>query len=191
MDAYEVLLNIHRIGSRISGTVVARDDPAEFLITATGHAVLQTDSTYLALLPYSNLVDQQSSFSPSIVPKVGTQVEAVVFNFVDGTLYLSAKPIDFEEVTICKWQQYYDYIDTLAVGSTIIGTIKRQTPFGLFVDIGGPFIGLIDIGHIQFSGGLQLPSDRAVWPEEGEELNCRVSYFRLRNQQIGLGWVPR
>src|SRR5271168_2119561 len=92
MDAYEVLLKIHRIGSRISGTVIARDDPNNSLGTAAGHAMLQTDAAYPALLPYSHLVDQLSSFSPKIVPDVGELVDAVVFNFVDGTLYLSAKP---------------------------------------------------------------------------------------------------
>jgi len=64
--------------------------------------------TYPALLPYSHLVDELSSFTPKVVPEVGEWVDAVVFNFVDGTLYLSAKPNDLLETTIRKWREYYD-----------------------------------------------------------------------------------
>src|SRR4051812_28798852 len=103
MNAYEVLLNIHRIGSQISGTVIARDEPNIFLGLSAGQASLQTAATYPALLPYSHLVDEPSSFTPKVVPEIGARVDAVVFNFVDGTLYLSAKPKDLLETTIRKW----------------------------------------------------------------------------------------
>jgi len=190
MNAYEVLLITHRIGSRISGTVISREEPADFLGAAVGHARLQTEAAYPALLPYSHLVDHQSSFSPKIVPEIGAQVDAVVFNFLDGTLYLSAKPKDLSETTIRKWREYYDYIGSLAIGSIITGTVERVVPFGLFVNIGGPFIGLIDIGHLRFNGGVQLPFDPADWPNEGDEIQCNIGYFRLHDQQIGLGWLP-
>ena len=190
MDAYEVLLKVHRIGSRISGTVIARDEPDMSFGTPGGHATLRTEAAYPALLPYSHLVDELASFSPKIVPEVGARVDAVVINFVDGTLYLSAKPNDLSEITIRKWRQYYDYIGSLAIGSRITGRVERAVPFGLFVNIGGPFIGLIDIGHVRFNGGVQLPSDPADWPNEGDEIQCNIGYFRLHDQQIGLGWVP-
>jgi hypothetical protein len=189
MHAYDVLLKVHRIGSRISGTVVARDEPDGSLGTAAGQATLKTETAYPALLPYSHLVDELSSFSPKIVPQVGAKVEAVVFNFVDGILYLSAKPNDLSEATIRKWRDYYDYIGSLAIGAEITGRVQRVMPFGLFVNIGGPFIGLIDIGHVRFNGGVQLPYDPADWPKEGEEIHCNIGYFRLHDQQIGLGWL--
>jgi ribosomal protein S1 len=187
MDAYEVLLKVHRIGSRISGTVIARDEPDDAL---GGHATLKTETAYPALLPYSHLADEPSSFSSKIVPELGAKVHAVVFNFVDGTLYLSARPNDLSEKTIRKWRQYYEYIGSLAIGSKIIGRVEHSAPFGLFVNIGGPFTGLIDIGHVRFSGGVQLPRDRSDWAGEGDEIHCNIGYFRLHNQQIGLGWLP-
>jgi hypothetical protein len=187
MDAYEVLLNVHRIGSRISGIVIARDEPDDAL---GGHATLNTETAYRAWLPYSHLVDEPSSFSPKLVPELGAKVDAVVFNFVDGTLYLSARPNDFSEETIRKWLQYYEHIGSLAIGSKIIGRVEHSAPFGLFVNIGGPFTGLIDIGNVRFSGGAQLPFDHANWPRVGDEIHCNIGYFRLHNQQIGLGWLP-
>lgn len=187
MNAYEVLLNVHRIGSRISGTVIARDDPENAL---GWRAVLRTETPYPALLPYSHLVDDPTSFSPKVVPELNATVDAVVFNFVDGTLYLSARPNDLSEGTIRKWEQYYEYIGSLAIGSRITGRVERAAPFGLFVNIGGPFIGLIDIGHGRFNGGVQLPRDQENWPNEGDEIHCSIGYFRLHNQQIGLGWLP-
>ena len=190
MNSYEVLLNIHRIGSRISGVVIACDEPDNSLGTVSGRVTLQTETAYRALLPYSHMVDQLSSFSPKIIPVVGSRVDAVVFNFVDGTLYLSTKPEDLSDTTIRKWQQYYDYIGSLTIDSTITGTVKHKVPFGLFVNIGSPFIGLIDIGHVRFNGGGQLPYDSADWPNEGDEIQCNVGYFRFHNQQIGLGWLP-
>jgi ribosomal protein S1 len=190
MNAYEVLLKIHRIGSQISGTVTAREESNIVLGFVAGHARLQTEATYPALLPYSHLVDEPSSFAPNIVPEVGTRVDAVVFNFVDGTLYLSVRPKDLLEATIRKWREYYDYIESLAIGSTIKGRVEGVKPFGLFVNIGGPFIGLIDIGHLRFNGGIQLPCDQADWPKKGDEIQCTIGYFRLHNQQIGLGWLP-
>jgi hypothetical protein len=187
MDAYEVLLKVHRIGSRISGIVIALDEPDDAL---SGRATLRTETAYPALLPYTHLVDEPSSFSPKVVPELGAKVEAVVFNFVDGTLYLSTRPSDLSEKTIRKWLQYYEYIGSLAIGSTITGRVEHAVPFGLFVNIGGPFIGLIDIGHVRFNGGVQLPRDRADWPKESDEIHCNIGYFRLHDQQIGLGWLP-
>jgi hypothetical protein len=189
MGAYDVLLKLHRIGSEISGTVIARDEPDNSLGIPAGQLTLQTAAAYPALLPYSHLVDEPSSFSPEIVPAIGAQVAAVVFNFVDGTLYLSARPKDLSATTIRKWQRYYDYIGSLVIGLTVTGKVEHAAPFGLFVDIGGPFIGLIDIGHARFSGGVQLPDDRADWPNVGDEIKCNIGYFRLHNQQIGLGWL--
>lgn len=190
MGAYDVLFKLHRIGSQISGTVIARDDTDSCFGPAAGHATLQTAAAYPAVLPYSHLVDEVSLFAPEVVPKIGARVDAVVFNFVDGSLYLSAKPNDLLPATIRKWRQYYEYIESLAIGSTITGRVERTAPFGLFVNLGGPFIGLIDIGHVRFNGGVRLPHDPAEWPKEGDEIRCKIAYFRLHNQQIGLGWLP-
>lgn len=181
MNAYEILLKVHRIGSRISGVVTARH---------SGYLEVQTEAGFPAILPYSYLVDEEPSDTPTIIPEIGASVDTVVFNFVDGKLFLSAKPKDLSSASICAWQKYYDFIESLTVGSTITGAVVRVEPFGLFVDIGGPFHGLIDIGHSEFNGGVRLPRDTAEWPKVGNIITCNIGYFRLHNQQVGLGWTP-
>jgi hypothetical protein len=190
MNAYEVLRDVHHIGSRISGTVIARDDPEIRHGIPGGHLRIRTESAYPALLPYSHLVDQISSFSQDIIPELGAHIDAVVFNFVDGTIYLSAKPSDLNDSAIQKWKQYYDYIESLSVGSEVTGVVEKAMPFGLLVNIGGPFPGLIDVGHTPINGGVQLSCDVSDWPAVGDQIQCRVAYFRFHNQQIGLGWLP-
>lgn len=191
MHPYDVLLNIHHMGSRISATVVSHVESQESPEPMYRSVLLETDSGQLARLAHSNLVDDPATFTPQIIPKVGERVDAVVANFVDGVLYLSARPEDLLETTVRRWQEYYDYIGSLTIGSTIKGRVERQRPFGLFVNIGGPFIGLIDIGHQRIAGGVPLPRDNDAWPQEGDEINCRIAYFRLHGQQIGLGWLPQ
>ena len=189
MNAYEVLRDVHHIGSRISGTVIARDEPEVGHGVLGGNLEVQAQTAYPALLPYSNLVDHLSSFSAGIIPEIGDHIEAVILNFVDGTLYLSAKPSDLQESTIRKWKQYYDYIASLTVGDAVSGAVESTMPFGLLVNIGGPFLGLIDIGHVKINGGVQLPYDASDWPVVGDQIQCRIAYFRFHNQQIGLGWI--
>lgn len=190
MGAYEILRDVYPIGSRMPGTVIARDEPETQHGVPFGHLRIKTESSYRALLPYSNLVDQLSAFSPDIIPELGTHLDAVVSNFVDGTIYLTAKPSDLQESSIRKWKQYYDYIASMPVGSVVTGVVEKAVPFGLFVNIGGPFLGLIDVGHTKINGGVRLPYDASDWPALGDAIRCHVRYFRFHNQQIGLGWLP-
>jgi hypothetical protein len=190
MDSWDFLRNVAHIGSPIAGTVTSRDEPDTPYEVPLGDLYVKTSLPYQALLPYAHLVDEPSDFSPAIIPDVGDSIRAVVFNFVDATLYLSSRPKDLKDTTIRKWRQYYDFIDTLTIGSEITGIVKRVMPFGLFVDIGSPFEGLIDIGHVGINGGRQLPRDLADWPKAGDKIECSVAYFRLHDQQVGLGWLP-
>ena len=84
MDAYEMLLKTHRIGSKISGTVIACDEPSFGDGMVVGDVRVKTETAYPALLPYSQMVDEPSSFTPNMVPRVGARIDAVVFNFVNG-----------------------------------------------------------------------------------------------------------
>lgn len=190
MDAYETLRHVHHMGSPISGTVVAHSELTMSHNVPGGYLTLETEFLYPALLIYDYLVDEVASFTPDLIPPIGMRIKAVVRNFVDDKLIVSAKPSDLQESTIRKWQQYYEYIDSLTVGSIIMGVVKGVKPFGLFVDIGGPYTALIDIGHTSFNGGTRLPRDNSQWPKRGMEIRCKVAYFRFHNQQIGLGWMP-
>lgn len=54
MNAYDVLRDVHHIGSRISGTVLSHGKLVMFKDIPGGHVVLKTASAYRALLPYRN-----------------------------------------------------------------------------------------------------------------------------------------
>jgi ribosomal protein S1 len=191
MDSWEAIRYIYKIGSPIKGTVIDYIDDAFVL--------LETNSPYKSVVPFHNLVDYESTYTYPVgdnntatlivLPTIGSEINTVISNFGEDVLYLSAKPSDISESTIKEWQLYYEFIDTIKIGSIVAGTVSSCQPFGLFVDIGAPYIGLIDVGHTRFNGGDSLPDEIDCGFEEGEEITCRVSYFRLHNKQIGLGWI--
>ena len=190
MNAYEVLRDVHQVGSPLLGTVTGRTDIDMVHGFLGGHVTLATSSEYRAILPYQDLADDPSQFTPDLIPPIGSEIATVVFNFVDGMLYLSAKPKDLKPSTIELWRVFYAYVHTLKVGCEIIGVVEKAVPFGLFVNIGSPYIGLIDVGHTSINGGKALPFDQLAWPKLGDRIRCTIGYIRFHNRQIGLGWSP-
>ncbi len=190
MNAYDVLRDIHQIGSPLVGTVIGRTEIEMSNGFPGGHLTLATTSKFRAILPYQHLADDHEGINTSLIPDVGSQIETVVFNFIDGTLYLSARPTDLKSSTIKEWADFYAYIGTLSIGGEIPGVVEKAMPFGLFVNIGSPYIGLIDIGHLSFNGGHALPFDNDAWPKAGDHIRCNIGYIRFHNRQIGLGWIP-
>jgi ribosomal protein S1 len=189
MDSWEAIRYVYKIGSPIKGTVTDYINDAFVL--------LQTSSPYKSVVPFHNLVDLDKNFTfdvhetftPEILPPIGSEINTVVSNFVEEVLYLSAKPSDISEATIKKWQSYYNFIDTIEIGSIVTGTVASAHPFGLFVNIDAPYFGLVDVGHTRFNGGDPLPDETNCGFTKGDKITCRISYFRLHNQQIGLGWI--
>ena len=179
MEQWDILRYVHKIGSPIEGTVIGLDE--------YGSMLLETETGYKSLLPVMSI--DESSLIPVHLPTIGQKINTVVQNFVEEVLYLSARPSDTSTKSIQEWTSYYEFIDTLDIGKEVQGKVSSCQPFGLFVDIGAPYIGLIDIGHIHFNRGDDLPQNRLNWPVKGEKIICKVSYFRLHNKQIGLGWI--
>lgn len=190
MTEWEVLRFVHPLGSRISGTVLRKDPVQVHQGAPIGHLTIETPSEYPALLPYFHLSDNPAHFSETCIPEVGQVVEAVVFNFVEGTLYLSAKPSDLAEEQVQAWDAFYQFLDTIKLGAVVHGTVVKAMPFGLLVDIDEPYEGLIDIGFAPNDRGSRLPRDRTAWPSEGEAIRCLLSYLRPHNRRLGLYWLP-
>ncbi|MEA5137919.1 S1 domain-containing protein [Arcicella rigui] len=191
MNAYEILKNIHKVGHRISGVVLGHER-FEIQGFVTYHVEVETDSKYKSILVY-NSFDSDLQLIDSEIPQKGTVIEMVVKNFVDETktLYLSSNPSDLNETEIRLYKEFYEVIENIKEGTILMGKINKVVPFGLFVDLENcPFIGLIDIGHLNFNNGKQLPIGFSSWIKEGDSIKCIVSYFRFHNRQIGLGWLP-
>jgi hypothetical protein len=184
MEQSEILRYIHKVGSPIKATVIGFDENNLIL--------LETGTGYKSVLSPANLEDLlfiPTSFVPAWLPEIGQEIDTVVYNFFDDTLYLSAKPSDLSQTTIQGWQAYYDFLDTLEIGQRVEGVVVSCKPFGILVDLGSAYLGVIDVGHSRFNGGDILPDDMSVWPAQGEEIACRVSYFRYHGKQVGLGWI--
>ena len=173
------------------GVVIAMDTVDSTYANPGGCIHLKANSDFPAVLPYDSLSDDPAEFDASTLPSIGNELNTVVFNFVDGMLYLTAKPCELAESRIEQWRRYYEYIDTIKIGDTVAGMVTHIEPFGLFVDIGYEFIGLIDIGHARMISTPPLPFEQSDWPAVGDRIQCKVEYLRLHNQQIGLGWQPK
>jgi predicted RNA-binding protein with RPS1 domain len=178
IDQWNILRYIHKIGSPLKGTVIGFDE--------YGAVLLETRTGYQSRLSIDFI--EESSLIPDRIPFIGQEINTVIQNFVDGVLYLSAKPSHTCIESIQEWQAYYDFIEMIEIGSEITGIVSSIKPFGIFVDIGAPYIGLIDMGHDSFSDGDRLPDDMSIFAK-GEKITCRIGYLRLHNRQIGLGWI--
>lgn len=188
MDSYEILKSTHKVGQRISGVVIGFER-FEYQDFVTYQVEVETNSKYKSILVYDG-TQYDLNLTNEIIPQKGTYIEMVVKNFVDQTLYLSANPNDLDETEIKLYEDFYHLIATIKEGTKLKGKILKVNPFGIFVDLNFPFIGLIDIGHSNFNEGEKLPKDFYTWAKEGDSIDCIVSYYRFYNRQIGLGWLP-
>lgn len=121
VDAWSVVRYIHHYGSPITGRLTSLQTfhSSDGSLDGFGHIHLKTTSQFPAVLPYHELVDDPADFDESKLPSIGDEVDAVVFNFVDNTLCLTARPYELSKKRINQWQRYYEYIETLKMGGEI------------------------------------------------------------------------
>jgi len=90
---------------------------------------------------------------------------------------------------VSHYQAFYQFIETLQEGTITTGVVEAIVPFGMFIDLGYPYPGLVDIGHTDFNRGNRLPIDFMERIKQGDKIQCVISYFRFEARQIGLGWL--
>ena len=181
-EYYNALRFIHPVGLPIRGIVIAHDKYMQRL-------VLKTSSEYSAVLPYDFLLDNYVSY-PDVLPEIGATIDAIVANYKNGTFYLSAKPADLKEERIEEYREFHRQLDNIGVWGIITATVQAIVHFGIFVDAGLLYPGLIDIGHTRWISGHRLPKDRILWPKPGETVRCIVGGVRFHERQLDLGWLP-
>lgn len=81
-----------------------------------------------------------------------------------------------------KWDCYKA---SLHVGQDIAGFVQAVVPYGFFVDLGGDYLGLVDVGS------FPLPRNQECWPIKGDVVMCKVLGFRNTNRQVVLGWITK
>ena len=192
MDQYSVLKTIHKVGHSISGVVTGY----QFFDSSVGprscHIEMETTSVFKSILSYSALFDDYDylSFDETLLPAIGSQVEMVIMNYVDGTLYLSAKPSDVNPDRIGGFVDFYKTVESLIEGTIVTGQVVKTVPFGLFVMLSERVGGLIDIGYPPAEGCERLPRNASEWPQEGDSIACKILGFRFHDRQIALSWLP-
>src|SRR5687767_3769571 len=107
MNAYDVLRSLLHVGSAVMGQVVAIEELRWESGHPRGRATLATstmaDVTYLG---YDWLLDEGEALQAHHLPRVGDELRVTVRNFVDGTLFVSARPSDLDPKSIRAWQEF-------------------------------------------------------------------------------------
>lgn len=190
MDKYFELQSKYKLGTTIRGIVIHCDEIDPNKKYLNGSIILNCESNVKGYLPYDYLLDDIADFNNNEIPEIGTELNLTVINWRDDGLTLSNKTNDrTQEAT--KFDEFYKLIESeFPLNEEKTGTVKEVKPFGIFVDFGYKYFGLIDIGHIKWNEGIQLPYDMKDWPKAGEKINCKISYYRFWDRQIGLGWIP-
>ena len=70
----------------------------------------------------------------------------------------------------------------LPVGTAVEGRVVHVAPFGVFVDLGVGFDGLLLVPEMAGAG----PKTMAEYPKTGETVNARVIQHRDGNRQVSL-----
>jgi ribosomal protein S1 len=74
----------------------------------------------------------------------------------------------------------------MTIGEIVKGQVTRHAPYGVFVDLGIPFEGLIQITDFK-DQGIMSPQE---YPPVGQEIEAVVLGFKEFGHQIWLGMRP-
>jgi ribosomal protein S1 len=78
------------------------------------------------------------------------------------------------------------------IGTVVTVRVAAAPRFGIFVDLDGGALGIIDIATMKISpDAAKLPLDHDAWPKPGENVTGRVIWYRDYNQEIDLEWLPQ
>ena len=72
--------------------------------------------------------------------------------------------------------------ERLHIGDIVNGVVVHRERFGVFVDLGEEFIGLLEIPSMIYPEGA--PRDTDVRPEIGVKLELKILHFHDRARQI-------
>ena len=114
---------------------------------------------------------------PSEVLKVGETVKAQVLQVDAEHRRLS---LGLRQLQQNPWEAL---AEKFPEGSTVHGTIRRITDFGMFVELEPGIDGLVHVSELSWTGKVNHPGDLH---KEGEEVDAVVLKVDLDDQRIGL-----
>lgn len=93
--------------------------------------------------------------------------------------YVSPEERDFMARTADAWERLKA---SIPVGQIISGKVIAEEPFGFFVDVEQPFLGLLEVVNIP----QKSKSDTSHYPHVGDTIEAVVIHYRETNRQICL-----
>jgi ribosomal protein S1 len=89
--------------------------------------------------------------------------------------------------TTSKAEEWAHLKSDVHIGDILHGKVLAHWPFGIFVDIGRPFVGLIEIVNLRERGQRITPTE---FPPLGAGIRAVVVDFTDHNHQVRLSMRP-
>jgi ribosomal protein S1 len=89
--------------------------------------------------------------------------------------------------TANKSEEWAKLKTELHVGQVIEGKVLAHWPFGIFVDLNKPFVGLVEIVNFRERGERMTPNE---YPELGAPIKAVILQFSDSNFQVKLSVRP-
>jgi len=157
------------IGKRVQGKVVALTDYGAFLELEPGIE---------GLIHVSEMSWTKRVKHPSKVVTIGDQVDSVVLDVDEGNRKIS---LGMKQIEPNPW----DVIEEkYPVGTTVKGTVRNITNFGVFVGLEEGVDGLVHVSDISWTESVKHPSEKF---QKGDEVEAVVLKIDKENEKFSLG----
>ncbi len=157
------------LGMRIQGRVVSLTDYGAFIELEPGIEGL----VHVSEMSWTKRVKH-----PSKVVAIGDTVEAVVLAVAerDRKVSLGMKQIEPNPWAVIE--------ETYPVGTTVSGTVRNITNFGVFIGLDQGIDGLVHISDISWAEQIKHPSEKF---KKGDEVEAIVLKIDKENEKFSLG----
>ncbi len=159
----------YRVGGRHAGRVTN--------ITKYG-AIIELEEGVEGLLHVSEMSWSKRLKDPSEIMKPGETVEVTVLKIEKEHKKIS---LGYKQLLANPWDELRAKHPE---GSTVEGTVKNITDFGLFVDIGGDIDGLVHISDLSWNQRVKHPGEVV---KRGDTVRARVLKIDPEAQKFSLG----
>ncbi len=168
-DPWSIASKKYPVSSRVKGKVVSLTDYGAFI---------ELEEGVEGLIHVTEMSWTRKIHHPSKVVSVGEVIEAVVLDIQPGKRRIS---LGIKQVIPNPW----DIIsEKYPVGTTIEGSIKNITDFGLFVGIDEGIDGLVHISDISWTKRIKHPSELY---KKGETIRAVVLGIEKEDERFSLG----
>lgn len=109
-------------------------------------------------------------------------------NHTDGLRNVLFRQPDFNRVleNMNHYISWNNLKKRLQIGQIIEGIVLQHEPFGIFVDVGYDYQGIVQITDFKDSGVMTLDQ----YPDIGQRVSAVILGFKESGQQIWLGMKP-